>query len=193
MNLLPCSQASYNQQKPSDPFSRTFLSKVKFLDKWDLVQGAYTDEGTLLGASLLTVSQRRPHVANLQLLHTFPQHRGQGVGSFLLLSSILSGWQRGAAYFRVSSERDAVVFYEKYGLVMLGEQKSGCQLSMGKYVQEEEGLFLEFDPLDEVINKALHRKGKGGCVSLWDIPEKKRLLIGGLGQSGLETATPQFG
>ena len=53
--------------------------------------------------------------------------------------------------------------------MMLGEQKSKSQLSMFKIRGETfaEGLY---DVDDSVIAKAVFRKGKGGCVKVFQEP-----------------------
>jgi hypothetical protein len=69
-------------------------------------------------------------------------------------------------YFRVSSEPDAVGFYEALGFTFLGKQKSGCQLSMFKIngSNPKDGIYNIDDP---AINKAVHKRGKGGCVEVF--------------------------
>lgn len=157
-----------------DKFAKTFLSKANMGGEkyWDRCIGAWTDEGELMGAIIVTISIRRPHVANLQLLHTFWKHRKKGVAKELCEDALLDLWNGDKAqYFRVSSEIPAIPFYEKIGWVMLGKQKSGCQLSMFKIIEPyfHKG---KYDINDPVINKAVFRKGKGGVVELLvDPPE----------------------
>ena len=70
-------------------------------------------------------------------------------------------------YLRVSAEPDAVIFYEKIGFKFLGKQKSGSQLSMMVLTSTSptDGYYSTEDP---VIYKAVHKKGKGGCVEVFD-------------------------
>lgn len=153
---------------PADKFAKTFVAKANMQDQWEFCVGAW-DGDTLLGAIITTISKRSPKVANLQLLHTFAEHRGKGVGRILCEDSLRFARENEALYFRVSAERDAVKFYEKIGFEMLGEQKSGSQLSMFKIRGESfsEGLY---DIDDSVISKAVFRKGKGGCVKVFKEP-----------------------
>ena len=153
---------------PADKFAKTFVAKANMQDQWDFCVGAW-DGDTLLGAIITTISKRDPKVANLQLLHTFAEHRGKGVGRILCEDSLRFARRNDALYFRVSAEPDAVKFYEKIGFTMLGEQKSKSQLSMFKIRGETfaEGLY---DVDDSVISKAVFRKGKGGCVKVFQEP-----------------------
>jgi len=114
-----------------------------------------------MGAIITTLSVRKPHVANLQLLHTFAAHRRKGVARALTEQSIEWAKNRGADYFRVSCEPDAVPFYESVGFEMLGRQKSGAELSMFRMRDHE------FDVDDPIIRKAVYKKGKGGCVEVF--------------------------
>jgi len=72
----------------------------------------------------------------------------------------------GTSYYRVSAEPDAVVFYESMGFKFLGKQKSGCSLSMFKINGKN---FVDgiYDLTDPVINAAVYKKGKGGCVQVF--------------------------
>lgn len=153
-----------------DKFAKTFLSKANMQDQWDKCFGAFNGENELMGAIILTVSKRQPYVANLQLLHTFYKHRKMGVGRFLCEKILEIAKDLDAEYFRVSSEKSAIKFYESLGLKMLGEQKSGCQLSMCKIRNsfEDSEYSLDF----ETINKAVFKKGKGGCIKIFNQPKE---------------------
>ena len=151
----------------ADGFARTFVAKANMGgDKyWDNCLGVYSDDG-LMGAIIVTVSIRKPHVANLQLLHTFAKHRRKGAATLLVQAGLNSAINEGAEYMRVSSEIPAFSFYEALGFEWIGEQKSGCRLSMFKINGEKvsDGLF---DINDPVINKAAFTKAKGGCVKIF--------------------------
>ncbi len=152
----------------ADGFAKTFRSKADMGgDKyWDNCIGAYDEDGDLMGAIIVTVSVRKPFVANLQLLHTFAKHRFKGVGKVLCQAGLESAIEREAEYMRVSSEIPAIPFYKKIGFTMLGEQKSGCNLSMFKINGPSFSTGI-YDVNDETIHKAVYRKGKGGCVKVF--------------------------
>jgi len=155
-----------------DKFAKTFVSKANMQDQWDNCIG-YWDGDELLGAIITTVSIRKPKVANLQLLHSFVKHRGKGVGKILCQESLKWAITQGALYYRVSSEVVSIGFYERIGFTFLGEQKSKCQLAIFRIKGDkfEDG---ESDMNDPVIYKAVHRKGKGGCVKVF-VDEPKGL------------------
>ncbi len=155
---------------PDQKFAKTFISKADMQSQWEHCIGAWED-GHLLGAIITTISVRKPHVANLQLLHSFVKYKG--VGRILCEYSLRDVGNRGAEYYRVSSEIASIGFYEKIGFTFLGEQKSGCQLSIFRI---EGDTFSEgsYDINDTVIYKAVHRKGKGGCVKVF-VDEPKGL------------------
>lgn len=158
-----------------DRFAKTFVAKADMQENWDQCMGVWEND-TLLGAIIVTFSKRLPIVANLQLLHTFNASRGKGVGRILCQWALDEANRYNATYFRVSAEPDAVVFYEKCGFKFLGEQKSGSQLSMFKlngptYV---DGIYDIDDP---TINKAVYRKGKGGCVKVFVKSHEGALLF----------------
>ena len=150
---------------PADKFAKTFVAKANMGgDKyWDNCIGLYDENYDIMGAIIVTVSIRKPHVANLQLLHTFAKYRRKGVGSDLVKFGLKDAIDRGAEYMRVSSEIPAFSFYEALGFKWLGEQKSGCRLSMFK-INGDEVADGSFDVNDPVINKAVFTKMKGGCV-----------------------------
>jgi len=157
---------------PADKFAKTFVAKANMQEQWEcgshhLCMGLW-DEDKLMGAIITSISKRDPKVANLQLLHTFAAYRGKGVGKTLSLDSLRYAIHEKAQYFRVSAEIPAIEFYKKIGFEMLGEQKSGCQLSMFKVNPEmksfEEG---DYDINDATIFNAVYKKGKGGCVKVF--------------------------
>lgn len=151
-----------------DKFAKTFVAKANMQDQWEYCIGAW-DGDELLGAIITTISKRTPKVANLQLLHTFVKHRGKGVGKVLCNDALIRAKGDGAIYFRVSAEPDAIKFYEKIGFTFLGEQKSKCQLSMFRIINDtfDSG---DYDINDSVINSAVFKKGKGGCVKVFTEP-----------------------
>lgn len=173
MRLSKCSRDDFQKAISSlkeDNFARTFIAKADMQEHWDECWGAYDDNGELMAAIITTVSKRKPFVANLQLLHTFAKHRGKGAARVLCEESLRMVKKRGAQYFRVSSEPESVGFYEKIGFKFWGKQKSGCQLSIFRI---EGNTFSEcdYDYTDQMINNAIHKKGKGGCVEIFDLPD----------------------
>lgn len=157
---------------PADKFAKTFVAKANMQEQWEcgshhLCMGLWDDD-KLMGAIITSISKRDPLTANLQLLHTFAAYRGKGVGKTLCMDSLRYALHMKAEYFRVSAEIPAIEFYKKIGFDMLGEQKSGCQLSMFKtnptMKSFEEG---DYDISDPIIFKAVHKKGKGGCVKVF--------------------------
>lgn len=149
----------------NDKFANTFVAKADMQDQWKYCIGAFEDD-VLAAAIITTISKSKPHIANLQLLHTFAAHRGKGYAKLLCGYSLSKATLDGAAYFRVSSEKSAVGFYERLGFKFWGAQKSGCQLSIFRIGGNtfSEG---DYDYSDTVINKAINKKGKGGCVTLY--------------------------
>lgn len=166
MNLLPVTRgqfiASISNDK-ADKFAKTFVAKATMQEQWLHCQGCWSGQGELMGAIIVTMSKRLPTVYNLQLLHTFACHRKKGVGRFLVESVLEQIGNETEAYFRVSSEPDAVGFYEALGFTFLGKQKSGCLLSMFKIVDSNPANGI-YSLDEEAIFKAVHKRGKGGCV-----------------------------
>lgn len=144
-----------------DRFAKRFVAKCNMMDHWDLCMGAWEGD-ELAGAIVVTISKRKPLVANLQLLHTFHKFRGRGVGSMLCDYAIKHAYDNDASYFRVSAEFDAVPFYEKYGFKMICRQKT-AQLAMFPLIRPDI-LENDMDNIDLYIWKQMKRKGKGGCV-----------------------------
>ena len=167
---------------PADKFAKTFVAKANMQEQWEcgshhLCMGLW-DEDELTGAIITSISKREPKVANLQLLHTFAKHRGKGVGKTLCLDSLRYAMHEQAKYFRVSAEIPAIEFYKKIGFDMLGEQKSGCQLSMFKINSDmksfDEG---DYNICDPTIFKAVYKKGKGGCVKIFKECHVEDLMV----------------
>ena len=159
----------------ADNFAKTFVAKADMQEQWEDCWGVFNEEGELMAAIITTISKRRPFVANLQLLHTFAKHRGKGAAKILCESSLKLVKSKGALYFRVSSEPDAVGFYTKIGFKFWGKQKSGCQLSIFRIDGDtfSEG---DYDYTDQMINNAIHKKGKGGCVEIFDLATNQKPL-----------------
>jgi ribosomal protein S18 acetylase RimI-like enzyme len=147
----------------ADKFAKTFVAKATMQEQWLHCQGCWSEQGELMGAIIVTKSKRLPTVYNLQLLHTFGAFRKMGVGRFLVESILKQIGNEREAYFRVSSEPDAVGFYEALGFTFLGKQKSGCLLSMFKIVDSNPANGI-YSLDEEAIFKAVHKRGKGGCV-----------------------------
>lgn len=155
---------SFITDAKEDRFAKTFRAKCDMMDLWKECIGLFM-ENELCCAIVVTVSKREPKVANIQLIHTFFKHRGNGYASVLtniVVSSLFGTFE----YLRVSAEKDAVGFYEKIGFTFLGEQKSGCQLSICKMNSTKISDNV-FDKSDPFIMKQLNRKGKGGCVKIF--------------------------
>lgn len=132
-------------------------------NQWNDCLGLFGDDGSLMGAIITTVGKIEPKVANLQLLHTFAKFRRMGVAKKLTLASYEDSINRGALYFRVSAEPDAVAFYESVGFKFWGLQKSGCSLSIFRINGElASGIYNDKDP---VIHKALYSGRKGSLAS----------------------------
>lgn len=170
LKLSKCSRADFISAISTDKednFAKTFIAKADMQGQWDYCIGAY-DGNELTAAIITTISKTKPHVANLQLLHTFVKHRGKGSARILCEDSLKRARASGATYFRVSSEKGAVGFYERLGFRFWGAQKSGTQLSIFRIGGDT---FLEgdYDYSDTVINKGVNRKGKGGCTTLYEL------------------------
>lgn len=157
-------------ENKADAFAKTFVAKADMQQQWAYCIGYWegTADDELAGAIITTRSKRTPYVFNLQLLHTFAKHRRKGVARILTQDSLNRAQGLGTSYYRVSAEPDAVVFYESMGFKFLGKQKSGCSLSMFKINGKNfaDGIY---DLTDPVILGAVHKKGKGGCVEVFDL------------------------
>lgn len=170
MKLSKCTREQFVKAISSDAadkFAKTFIAKADMQDQWDYCVGAF-DGDELLAAIITTISKRKPFVANLQLLHTFAKHRGKGAAKKLCEESLLHVKKHQAKYFRVSSEKEAVGFYEKIGFKFWGKQKSGCQLSIFR-IDGDTFASGDYDYTDSFINNAIHKKGKGGCVEIFPL------------------------
>lgn len=152
-----------------DKFAKTFRAKCDMMGLWDKCLGIFEGE-ELCCVIVITISKREPKIANLQLIHTFFKHRKKGYArklTELVIEDIIDEID----YLRVSAEKSAVGFYEKLGFKFLGEQKSGCQLSICKTTSSDISK-CSFNLSDPIINKAVYRKGKGGCVNVFNLDEK---------------------
>jgi GNAT superfamily N-acetyltransferase len=177
LKLSKCSRADFIAaitEDKEDNFAKTFVAKADMQDQWESCIGAY-DDNEVTAAIITTISKTKPHVANLQLLHTFANHRGKGSARLLCEDSLKRARSNGATYFRVSSEKKAVGFYERLGFKFWGAQKSGCQLSIFR-IGGDTYLEGDYDYSDTTINKAVNRKGKGGCVTLFSLAENQKPL-----------------
>lgn len=150
-----------------DSFAKTFVAKADMQKQWDRCIGAFDENNNLMGAIICTHSKRSPYVANLQLLHTFCKYRKLGVGKALCQYVIDKAVDSNVEYFRVSAEKTAVEFYKKIGFKFWGKQKSGCSLSIFKLTNNniKDGIY---DIQDKIVHSAVYKKGKGGCVEVYD-------------------------
>lgn len=149
-----------------DRFAKTFAAKCDMMGMWGDCIGLFED-GELACAMVFTVSKRLPKTGNIQLIHTFSGFRGKGYAKELTNLMVKSFWED-IEYLRVSSEVSAVGFYEKLGFKFLGRQKSGTLFSMCK-INGEEIRDCFFEHSDPYIKKEVLRKGRGGCVELFNI------------------------
>lgn len=175
MKLRNCSREEFVNaisDDKADNFAKTFRAKADMQDLWGSCMGLW-DGNDLAGAIIVSYSKRSPIIANLQLLHTFAAHRRKGVAKTLCDWALKDCKLHSATYLRVSAEKPAVPFYEAIGMQMLGEQKSGSQLSMCR-VQGSTWSDCDYDIGDPEIFKAVYKKGKGGCVKVFkeiEVPE----------------------
>ena len=146
-----------------DRFAKRFVAKCDMMKDWDKCQGIWID-GKLAGAIVVTISKRNPKVANLQLLHTFYEHRSKGVARALCDWAIQFAIDSCVDYFRVSAELDAVVFYEKCGFKFVCRQKT-AKLSMFRLTSAKVS-DNSFEP-DAYIWGQMNRKGKGSCIECY--------------------------
>lgn len=149
--------------KKEDRFAKTFIAKCDMMQNWDKCRGVFVGQNLdkLAGAIVVTISKRKPKVANLQLLHTFHEFRGNGIASVLCDWGIAYAYEMEAEYFRVSSELDAVKFYEKYGFKFVCRQKT-AQLAMFRLTSTS--IKTNNFEIDSYIWKQMNKKGKGGCI-----------------------------
>lgn len=149
-----------------DSFARTFVRKADLQNLWENIYCAVDDEENVCGAIITTYSKKEPKIANLQLLHTFSRYRGNTIGTILCFIALKEALKQNCIYFRVSAEPSAVNFYKKIGFVFQGEQKSKCQLSIFKIdgPSFKDGNYCKDD---EIIQKAIFKKGKGGCIKIF--------------------------
>lgn len=173
MKLLNCSREDFVSaitEDKADNFAKTFVAKADMQDLWNRCMGLWEGE-ELAGAIIVSYSKRSPIVANLQLLHTFAKHRRKGVGKTLCDWGFRDAKLHSATYLRVSAEKPAVPFYESIGMTMLGEQKSGSQLSMCR-LRGNSWSDCEYSLVDSTIYNAVYKKGKGGCVKVFADEQK---------------------
>lgn len=175
MKLCKCGREEFISaisKDKGDSFAKTFVAKADMQKQWDFCIGAFSEEGSLMGAIITTIGKRDPKVANLQLLHTFVKHRRKGVAKTLTISSYENAKEEGAVYFRVSAEPGAVAFYESVGFKFWGLQKSGCSLSMFMMPEEgglSAGIYNDSDPF---VRKSLYSGRKGSLASSYKKEEK---------------------
>lgn len=155
----------------ADRFCNAFYTKCDSQCGWDTAKGIFI-EGKLAAAIVTTVSKRQPHIANLQLIHTFSEFRRRGLAKILTLDALKDVHAQGVPYFRVSCEKVAVPFYESLGFKFLGRQKSGCLLSMFK-VGGPNVVDAIYDKSDPVIRSAIDSTRKGGLVEVFGEPPRE--------------------
>jgi GNAT superfamily N-acetyltransferase len=162
IEIVPITREQFMARAPfskEDAFCRAFHSKADMQALWNVCKGVFID-GVLAAAIITSISQRKPHVANLQLLHVFHEFRGRDIGRILTLDSVRECHEKAIPYYRVSAEPEAVDFYRRCGFAFIGYQKSGCELSMFRMngPRPEDGI-IDLD--DPVIHAACFGKKKG--------------------------------
>lgn len=147
-----------------DKFAKTFVAKCDMMEAWDQCRAIWVGD-KLAGAIVVTISKREPKTANLQLLHTFHEFRGKGIGKELCEWAVGHAYENGAEYFRVSAELDAVPFYKKIGFDFICRQKT-AQLAMFR-LSNETICKNDMLAIDDYIWKTMNKKGKGGCIECY--------------------------
>lgn len=169
--IVPITREQFLATQPwgkEDKFCGQYLSKCNMSELWDRTCGVFVD-GELAACVTLTISKREPHVANLQLLHTFHKFRKRGLARFLMENALEHAWQMDAKYFRVSAEPESVAFYRALGYKFLGQQKK-CFLSMFK-IKGPKITDATWER-DDVIRRAMDSKMKGGVTIVFDENEQ---------------------
>jgi len=140
------------------------------MDLWGDAMAVYDEAGDVVAGIIVRFNKRQP-VANLQLLHTFSEHRRKGLGKFLTENQFARAfYDERITHFRVSAEEDAVPFYQSVGFKFWGAQKSGSQLSIFKIggPMVRDGIY---DSEDKIIQSAVFSTRRGGVVTHFREPK----------------------
>ena len=129
MIINPVTREEWLEYDEGDSFAKHFVARCDDDDLWDDVFGLFVDN-VLVGSHVTVIED---DLANLKLLHVFPSQRGKDYGYRLLNHSFYYG-NTYASYFKVTSEKEAVKFYEKAGYKICGKHNYGpYYLILGKY------------------------------------------------------------
>lgn len=148
---------------PDEPMFSTFVKKVTMFVIWPMI--GLWDGKDLAAVICWKFTKSKPKTASIQILYTFNRYRKMGCAKRLCQEFFRVAKANDAIYFRISSEIEAQEFYEKLGVTFVGTQKSGCLLTVGKLGRSFSS--STYDLKDPIIHKAVYRRGKGGCVSVF--------------------------
>jgi len=162
------------ENKKKDKFCGRFLSKTDKMDAWDRVWCVFDqDDLTMMGAVMVTVAKRKAgNIANLQLLHTWYDHRRKGVANVLVQKAFEVAKSQ-AKYMRISmiADEGSLAFYRSVGFVIMGMQKAGSYFSMCR-LSGDSLHDSHFDLMDPVIRGVACSGTMGSVVKfLVDLPE----------------------
>jgi ribosomal protein S18 acetylase RimI-like enzyme len=161
------------ESKKLDKFCGRFLKKTDDMDAWEKVWSVFDDDGSMMGAVMVTVAKRNAgNISNLQLLHTWYNHRRKGVANILVQKAFEVAKCQGK-YMRISMIADdgSLDFYRNAGFVIIGKQRAGSYFSMCRL--EGDSLHdSHFDLTDPVIRSVATSGTRGSVVEfLVDLPE----------------------
>lgn len=160
---------------PADKFTKFFIKMSDDKGWWGMCEGLFDEDGDLMGAIInREIKRSGVRFTQLQLLHTFAKHRRKGVGKKLALTAHDFAVNRGISYFRIMAEQDARPFYESIGFEVVGQQKAGHFLILGR-VQGEGFSDYHYELDDKVIHHEACVVPRGGCVELFKEPPTKKV------------------
>lgn len=167
------------EAKKADKFCGRFLSKTDKMDAWDKVWAVFDDDGTMMGAVMVTTASRKAgNISNLQLLHTWYHSRRRGVARMLVQKAFEVAKEEGR-YMRISMIDDdaSLDFYRSVGFVIIGMQKAGSYFSMCRL--DGDSLHdSHFDLTDPVIRGVACSGTMGSVVKfLVELPELKEKTL----------------
>lgn len=161
------------ETKKLDKFCGRFLKKTDDMKAWDRVWCVFDDDGSMMGAVMVTVAKRKAgNISNLQLLHTWYDHRRKGVANLLVQKAFEVAKSQGK-YMRISmiADEGSLDFYRNAGFVIIGTQRAGSYFSMCRL--DGDSLHdSHFDLTDPVIRSVATSGTRGSVVKfLVDLPE----------------------